>query len=272
MLLAGLAVLKISELIINLMKISISPMYPREDRVHQHNPEIFGTDITTYRTTYKGQVEGEPQILLVEQPVPGSVLLSHYHASDQFQLFIDGDGKLGSHDIHPISIHYTNRFTGYGPIIAGDHGINYYVLRPKADPLGPGQYLFKTETRDYLKQKKNHKRTFVVDALEILSPHSLAELSKPDVKELFKVPDDAPDAGILAQELRIGPHQNFSCHDPLTGGGQVLFVLQGELTHEGVTLASRGAVTASLGDAAISFTTGYQGVQALLMQYPKWTF
>ena len=270
MLLAGLAVLKICNFITYRMKISIPPMYPREDRVRQHNPEVFGTDITTYRTTYTGQVEGEPQIVLVQQPLPESVLPTHYHASDQFQLFLDGDGKLGSHALHPVSIHYTNRFTGYGPLVAGEHGVDYYVLRPKADPLGPGQYIFKTETRDYLKLQKNQKRTFVVDALEILSEQSLSELNNPEVKELFSVADDAPDAGILAQELRIGPNQNFCCHDPLTGGGQVLFVLQGELTHEGIPLASRGAVAASRGDAAISFITGRQGVQALLMQYPKW--
>jgi len=252
------------------MKISIPPMYPREDKVRQHNPEIFGSDITTYRTTYTGKKEGEPQIVLVEQPVPGSVLLTHYHASDQFQLFLDGNGKLGSHILNPVSIHYTNRFTGYGPIVAGDQGVDYYVLRPIADPLGPGQYVFKPETREYLKLQKNQKRTFVVDGLEVLPETSLSELVNAEVKELFKVPDDAPDSGILAQELRMGPKQDFTCHDPQTGGGQVLFVLQGELLHEGTSIAPRGAVAATRGESAICFTSGAHGVQALLMQYPQW--
>jgi len=68
----------------------------------------------------------------------------------------------------------------------------------------------------------------------------------------------------------MGPKQDFTCHDPQTGGGQVLFVLKGELLHEGTSIAPRGAVAATRGESAICFTSGAHGVQALLMQYPQW--
>src|ERR671918_331147 len=115
------------------MILSIPAMLPRPDRVRQSQADLFGNDPQTWRSDYTERRAGVPQLLLVEQPVPGSTVLAHYHSTDQYQVFMDGGGKLGRHDVRPISVHYTNRYTGYGPIVAGPEGVTYYVLRPGFD-------------------------------------------------------------------------------------------------------------------------------------------
>lgn len=126
------------------MILSIPSMFPRADRTRQYDPAVFGNECETWRSTFTAKKPGMPQILLVEQS-PRAELLPHYHASDQFQIFIEGEGRLGKHDVRPVSIHYTNRYTGYGPLIANNGGIQYFVLRPSFDVLGLGQYLHKRE-------------------------------------------------------------------------------------------------------------------------------
>lgn len=47
---------------------------------------------------------------------PGEVLLPHFHAVDQFQIFIAGSGGIGrTHaDVTPVLVHYADHHTGYG--------------------------------------------------------------------------------------------------------------------------------------------------------------
>ena len=144
------------------MILSIPSMFPRADRTRQYDPAVFGNECETWRSTFTAKKPGMPQILLVEQS-PRAKLLPHYHASDQFQIFIEGEGKLGKHDVRPVSIHYTNSYTGYGPIAANNGGIQYFVLRPSLDVFGHGQYLHKPELREKLRAHTGHKRVLMAD-------------------------------------------------------------------------------------------------------------
>jgi quercetin dioxygenase-like cupin family protein len=62
--------------------------------------------------------DGGPHAFLVEM-VPSSEVPPHFHKTSQFQVVIDGDGRLGRHDLGPKCVHYAQRHSTYGPIAAG---------------------------------------------------------------------------------------------------------------------------------------------------------
>lgn len=252
------------------MILSIPDMESRADRVRQHAPATYGNEVVTYRSTYTEKAPGVPQVLLVDQE-PGAALLPHYHASDQYQVFIDGEGKLGSHPLRPVSVHYTNKYTGYGPIVAGERGVSYYVLRPSADALGHGQYLFRPELREKAKAYPGKKRTLIADGIRVRDPAELTSLAKTESVRLFDIDDDQPDAGILALAVCLGPGGDFAGPDPKSGGGQFYLVLQGSLVQNGKRLRARSGIAVTCGEAAVSLRAGDDGAQVLVMQYPRWS-
>ena len=56
------------------------------------------------------------------------------HHINQFQVFVDGSGKVGRHAALPITVQYANGYTPYGPIEAGVTGVRYFTLRQQWDP------------------------------------------------------------------------------------------------------------------------------------------
>lgn len=250
------------------MIISVPNMSSRADRVRQYAPEVFGTEIVTHRSTFTTNAPGTPQVLLVDQE-SDTTLLPHYHASDQYQIFIHGDGKLGSHAVQPVSVHYTNQYTGYGPIIAGKDGVSYYVLRPSFDRLGLGQYLFRTELREKLKAHPGRKRTFVAENIPIMTLEQLRQISVATTEELFAVAQTEPDGGTLCAVIRLGPLGQEVAWHPSTGGGQFFLVLSGSLRVQEAALEAPAGVAVTSDEQALQLVAGPHGAQVLAMQYPK---
>jgi len=251
------------------MILSIPNMWPRPDRVSQSSPALFGNDPQTYRSDFTERKVGVPQLLLVEQPVKGSSVLAHYHGTDQFQVFIDGSGLLGRQEIKPVSIHYTNRYTGYGPIVAGEEGISYYVLRPKFDQLITGQYLHFPEKREALKQHKSHRRSEIVDGVRVRTEKELLQFRVPETERLIDAESDPRDAGLFAEVLLMGANLQYLGPEPSSGGGQVFFVLQGALLYNSEAYSARSSLVLTREEKPISFSSGENGLQALVLQYPK---
>lgn len=253
------------------MILSIPSLWPRPDRVRQSAPELFGNDPQSFRSDFTERKPGVPQLLLVEQPVPGSTVLPHYHSTDQFQVFLDGSGKLGRHDVSPVSIHYTNRYTGYGPIVAGPSGVSYYVLRPEFDQLVTGQYLHIPELREKLKRQPGRKRSIVVDGVAVKTQAELEKIAETTVERVIDCEADQHDPGVFADVLSMGPNTAYTAPDPKSGGGQVILVLQGAMSSGGVSYGVRSAIAVTREESAVTFTSGEQGLQALVLQYPRRT-
>jgi hypothetical protein len=251
------------------MILAIPSMFPRVDRTRQFDPAVFGNECETWRSTFTEKNPGMPQILLVEQS-PRAELLPHYHASDQFQIFIEGEGKLGKHDVRPVSVHYTNSYTGYGPIVAAEGGIQYFVLRPSFDVLGFGQYLHKLELREKLREHNGRRRVMMAD-VELKSANQLTALRGASANRLFGIQRGQVDEGLLAEVIELGAGVEYTAADPREGGGQVVLVLAGTLVHEAGELGVRSALAVTCDEAAVTFTAGGQGLQALILQYPKRT-
>jgi hypothetical protein len=251
------------------MILSLPSMWPHADRVRQSQPELFGNDPQTWRSDFTEREPGIPQLLLVEQPVPGSTVLAHYHSTDQYQIFMDGGGKLGRHDIHPISVHYTNRYTGYGPIVAGESGVSYYVFRPEFDRLVTGQYLHIPELREKVKRQPGRKRSVIIEGVALKTLEALSRMSAPVTERILDLESDPHDPGTFADVMSMGPNVSYTGPDPDRGGGQVFLVVQGSMRCEGTHYSARSGLAVTRDEKAIAFTSGDAGVQVLVLQYPR---
>lgn len=249
--------------------LSIPSLLPRPDRTRQSQPELFGNDPQTWRSDFTERKPGIPQLLLVEQPLPGSSVLAHYHSVDQFQVFMDGTGKLGRHEIRPISIHYTNGYTGYGPIVAGPSGVSYYVLRPEFDQLVTGQYLHVPGLREKLKRHPGRKRSIVVEGIGIKSIEELTKLRTPAIERVIDSEFDKHDPGMFADVLSMGPGVTYTGPDPQTGGGQAFLVVQGSMLCDGTLFRERSALAQTREERPVTMRSGETGVQILVLQYPR---
>ena len=74
-----------------------------------------------------------PMAFLVEKEA-AAVVHPHFHQADQYQVVVQGSGRLGVHDIASVAVHYTDAYSAYGPIIAADEGVSWFTLRNAWDP------------------------------------------------------------------------------------------------------------------------------------------
>src|SRR5215469_6344643 len=74
-----------------------------------------------------------PMAFLVEKE-PHAVVKPHFHQADQYQVVVQGGGRLGTHVVGTVAVHYTDAWSAYGPIIAADDGISWFTLRNAWDP------------------------------------------------------------------------------------------------------------------------------------------
>jgi hypothetical protein len=86
-----------------------------------------------------GRPDPGPQTFFVESLADDALVRPHFHKVNQFQVFPGGNGRLGAHEVEPVLIHYADAYMTYGPIVAGDRGVQYLTVRVQGDP-GP-QYM-----------------------------------------------------------------------------------------------------------------------------------
>ena len=89
-------------------------------------------------TLKEGEAAPDPNIVypmafLVEKEA-AAIVRPHFHQADQYQVIVQGGGKLGVHDVATVSVHYTDSYSAYGPIVAADEGISWFTLRNAWDP------------------------------------------------------------------------------------------------------------------------------------------
>src|SRR5690349_4353498 len=58
----------------------------------------------------------------------GYISKAHFHEVDQFQIFTEGTAMLGKHPIGPVTLHYSDAYTPYGPIVVGQGPAIFYNL------------------------------------------------------------------------------------------------------------------------------------------------
>ena len=199
-----------------------------------------------------------PQCFQVEQP-PGSVVETHFHVADEFQLIALGGGRLGRHELMPLSVHYSGAYTPYGPIVAdATDGVVYFTLRPRRDAGA----LFLPADRE--KMKPAAKRFFMVEQHDGVIAHStLTALDAPSLVSAY-----GPDVtGAAAWRATLGPGQRLTPPKP-AGDGYFIVVAEGGWDHDGTILPQWSCGFASQGETPPVLLAGPGGLDAIILQFP----
>jgi len=202
---------------------------------------------------------GLPQGFLVEQP-PFAVTPPHFHEHQQFQVFTHGHGRIGKHATAPVSVHYANAHTPYGPIVAGEEGVHYFTLRRGWDP--GAKYM--PAAREKL--VKGRQRAALTGELRQDAPEAL-RARREIAAECIMGPE--PD-GLAAWIYRVGAGQAFQTPDPAGSDGQYHLVIQGSALREGDTLDLWSCAFVSGDDAPLAYAAGADGVELLVCQFPRY--
>jgi len=210
-----------------------------------------------------GQLKNEPQAFLIEMSA-NEVIVPHFHEVDQFQVFVAGNGSLGRNKdgAAPLSVHYADHHTGYGPINAGPHGYSYFTLRAKSDP--GAHYLHKPGYREAL--KPSAKRHGVASGITLSTEPVLMDRRELAVEPL--IPDLAS-GGLDASLIRMGPGMSHTGPDPRATGGQYYLVLNGSLEFDMKNYSKWSTVFLTGEDAPLAFRSGPKGLEALLLQFSR---
>jgi rubredoxin len=199
-----------------------------------------------------------PQCFRVEQP-PGSVVETHFHVADEFQLIALGGGRLGRHGLMPLSVHYSGAYTPYGPIVAdATDGVVYFTLRPRRDPGA----LFLPAERGKLKPAA--KRFFMAEQDEgVIASSALASLDAPSLVSAY-----GPDVtGAAAWRATLGPGQRLTPPKP-AGDGYFIVVAEGGWEHDGAVLPQWSCAFAGQGETPPVLLAGPDGLDAIILQFP----
>jgi hypothetical protein len=197
-----------------------------------------------------------PQAFLVEQD-PDSVIESHFHLENEFQVMVAGSGSLGRHPVQPVSVHYAGAHTGYGPITSGSDGLSYFTLRARMD--SGAQFL--PEARE--KMQRVPKRHLLGNPVR---PSEATELAARDEAQVLTVLDPQPD-GIAAWLLRIPAGRAAPAPDH-RGGARFIVVIGGVLELNSERL-SRFSTVFTSGQEAPQLRAGTEGLELLLLQFPS---
>jgi len=199
-----------------------------------------------------------PQGFLVDQP-PGSITHPHFHETDQFQVFVEGSGRMGKKPVDPVTVQFAAGHTPYGPIVAGEAGIRYFTLRRRWDP--GAKYM----PRMREKLVRGHQRQRLSPVLGRALIEGVVNLSEPRLTVLFGPEPD----GLAAWLVRIGPGQSFAGPATEESAGCYHVVLGGALTENGSELGRLTCQFTSADEAPLSMTATRAGACVVVLQFPE---
>ncbi len=221
---------------------------------------------TQCRTNFIGkldckQLEDQPQTRLM-QYAPHISVAPHYHHVDQFQIFVEGSGSLGRNPVPPVTLHYTDHHTAYGPIVAGPLGLSNFTIRAQTDP--GGVYLDMPGYKDFLKPSKQRHLLKTIG----LSTGAVMETRSEALLENVLADADCSD-GLGAFVLRLGAGMKTTGPDTKTTGGQYYLVINGSLQYQGTSYPALSTIYVDPTDDPLEVGAGPRGVEVLVLNFPR---
>lgn len=210
-----------------------------------------------YRDPEPGEVR-PAQAFLVEQE-PGAVVPPHFHFVDQFQVVVAGDGKLGSHAVAPLSVHFAGASTGYGPITPGDAGLSYFTFRASADETG-AQYLPGARPR----MRPLTRRNVIGPRILMGTPQDVAARLE-GVLETPLYKDD----GLAVFYMRIAPNAFMTTPSAAEGNGMSMLVAAGSLALAGQSYAPWSCLFLTPEEGTATLRASEAGSEVLVLRYPR---
>ena len=203
-----------------------------------------------------------PMAFLVEK-VPGAVTRPHFHQSDQFQVVVAGRGTLGDDELGDGTVHYTDAFSAYGPIVAGKPGIWWFTLRNRWDP-GARYMPAEREILAAARARHRHReRTTAATPSALLD--ELRETPAVSCAAVLEAED-----GLAVWRYRMPPGATIAGPAPNAGGGQFWLVLAGDAAIDGGDpLPANSLVFVGPQDPAFTGASGPCGAELLCLQFRR---
>jgi hypothetical protein len=237
-----------------LTKSSVEARAQRTHLLHADGRESWSSRFFTATP----ETPDRPVAFLVEKNAHG-IVPPHFHEVPQFQVIVEGYGTLGKQAVQPFTVHYTNAYTGYGPICAAEDGIAFFTLRNQFDIAGARYF---PAGRSFMKPAP--KRHRVSGRLAVGHEAALRSRQQTALDTVF-----APEAdGLAAWYLRAVPGTVSPTPDPAQGGGQYVVVAGGSLLHNGLTLPSLSCVYVSCEEGPLALQAGADGLEVFILHFP----
>jgi rubredoxin len=195
-----------------------------------------------------------PNAFLVEHS-PDCFHSAHYHEKDEFQIMVQGKGKVGRHELSAYCVHFARAYTPYGPLLSGkETGWGFMTLRTHYD-RGAQRAL------DQLKQIPNRRPWQVTKHVTFPTQNAGIEL-----QEIAGLKDEQ---GLFACTLSMAPRTRAAAPDPSFGDGQYVLVVNGSLLYEGREHTALAVVFIRPEEDAFQIHAGAQGLQGFILNFPQ---
>jgi|SRR5271168_1405758 len=198
-----------------------------------------------------------PTVFLYEQP-PGSILPAHFHYNNEFQIFIEGDGKIGPRTISPVTVHYAGAYTAYGPLAAGPQGLKYFTVRTVFESgavrVNKSEGKWPTGPRRQATSKP-------------LSPRAACELASL-VKSCESILLPRTEDGLFAAVTELPPDTELAPIVVGAGDGAFVFILAGSILNASDRINAYESLYFT-SDEAPTLTAADSGAQLLTLICPK---
>jgi hypothetical protein len=196
--------------------------------------------------TLPGEEPG-PQALIARQ-APGWTLPAHFHMQHQFQVVLRGSGTLGSHELLPGSVHYTSPQSGYGPIVAGPDGLDYFTLRVLTDK--GAWYL--PQSRPFMKPGLFKEQKWGVAAAQAT----------------FAILIPPREDGLAAWSWQPHEGETIACDTPHDGAGRFHLVIRGRFLLGKTELVASSCVYAPADETPVFRALDADGC-LVVVQFPR---
>jgi hypothetical protein len=205
-----------------------------------------------------------PMAFLVEKD-PHAMVKPHFHQADQYQVVVQGGGRLGTHDVGTVAVHYTDAWSAYGPIVAADAGISWFTLRNAWDSGARYMPGAREQLRAARARNCQHREA-TAPPMPVASSEALTGTDRPYCSEVLAPTPD----GMATWRCRWPAGTEICGPEPIEGGGQFWIVLAGSLSAAGsAMLPPNSCVFVGPDDTAPRLTAGPGGAEALCLQFPR---
>jgi hypothetical protein len=195
-----------------------------------------------------------PTAFITRRP-PNNVIVPHFHELPQYQLFIEGSGRVGKHEMRPVTVHYADRFTPYGPIVASDEGLAFMTIRTQTSNGGAFRM---PKSRPFMERKAGRAYSVHAD----IGPSSAAA-GQVARREIIGPLDDGVEAALLS--LGAGAKSRLELQRDCD---RCLVVMAGHLLDGERPLGMYSCTFVSAGEVAPEVLAGPEGAQVLALGFP----
>jgi hypothetical protein len=200
-----------------------------------------------------GDPNASAQAFLVVRPYAGARIEPHFHDVDQFQVVVEGDGRIGKKPIRAVTFQYADAFTPYGPIVGNDEGFAFFTLRN----IASGGFWAMPGNKQHMPGRAGRNIEGVFELADGVpgDGHVARETLMPEQED-----------GVTVVGIRLGDGATATGL-PAGDKGQFYLVCSGGITSAGKLLPKHSIIRVEPGDPELVMTAGRNGAQVLALQF-----